>query len=61
MDSLCVSEKEVRDMLVSLKIDKSPGMDGLHPRFLKELGDELTSPLCMIDNHSLQQNLVPDD
>jgi hypothetical protein len=61
MGPLTVSVNEVRDMLLRLKVDKSPGMDGLHPRFLKELADELAIPLCLIFNQSLVNNIVPDD
>jgi hypothetical protein len=35
-------------MLNTLKIDKSPGLDELHPRVLKEISSSTTKPLCHI-------------
>ena len=39
--------------LKSLKINKSPGPDGIHPIILKELAFEISKPLSTIFNHSL--------
>ena len=35
---------EVSKMLQNLKTGKSPGPDGLHPRFVNELADDLCLP-----------------
>ena len=47
--------------LEALKPDKSPGIDGMHPRFLRELKHELVKPLNLIFNRSLEENKVPND
>ena len=54
-----ITEEEVHKKLVSLRIDKSPGPDGLHPRLLKELADELCQPLTTIFNLSITRTELP--
>lgn len=51
----------VRKLLLALKPDKSPGIDGLHPKLLRELSDELAVPMNIIFNKSLTQKKVPDE
>jgi Skp family chaperone for outer membrane proteins len=38
---------------------KSPGEDGIHPRILKELANELAAPLCTMFNLSLSTSTLP--
>ncbi|CAC5371801.1 unnamed protein product [Mytilus coruscus] len=40
-----IKEEVVLKHLSALKIDKSPGMDKLHPRLLKEIAESITKPL----------------
>jgi hypothetical protein len=44
MPELIINQEMVLKQLNSLKIDKSPGPDELHPRLLKELAKSLTKP-----------------
>ena len=44
MPELIINEEMVLKQLNSLKIDKSPRPDELHPRLLKELAKSLTNP-----------------
>ena len=44
---------EVRKLLQNLKTGKSPGPDGLHPRFVNELADDLCLPLHLIFKSSV--------
>ena len=46
-------------MLTALRIDKSPGPDELHPRLLKEMAKELSSPLATIFNLSISKTELP--
>ena len=46
MPELIINEEMVLKQLNSLKIDKSPGLDELHPRLLKELAKSLNKT-CM--------------
>jgi hypothetical protein len=59
MPELIINEEMVLKQLNSLKIDKSPGPDELHPRLLKELPKSLTKPLCIIFNQSLRLKMTP--
>ena len=46
-------------VLGRLKPNKSPGGDGLHPRVLVELKNEMATPLKMIFTRSLQEGQLP--
>jgi hypothetical protein len=48
MPELIRNEEMVLKQLNSLKIDKSPGPDELHPRLLKELAKSLAKPLSIL-------------
>ena len=40
---------------------KSPGPDGLHPRVLKEIAEEIVEALVVIFQESLETGRVPED
>ena len=50
---------EMEKALRSLKICKSPGPDGLHPRILKELSTEIAEPLKLIFDKTLLCVFLP--
>ena len=54
-----VRQKEMRTRLRALKVSKSPGPDGIHPRILRELSDELAYPLTILLNKSLEEGKLP--
>ena len=47
--------------LMGLKVDKSPGPDGMHPRVLKEMADVIADALVEIYQISLDSREVPAD
>ena len=47
--------------LNDLKMDKSPGPDGLHPRVLREAREVLCIPLSILFNKSLEESTLPSD
>ena len=47
--------------MCELKVDKSPGLDMMHPRVLYETKDEISYPLFLIFNKSLQLGILPSD
>ena len=59
MNDLVITEAMVEKTLNKLKIDKSPGPDKLHPRFLKELAHQLSVPITIIFKTSLQTMELP--
>ena len=48
----------VHKKLQSLRSDKSPGPDKLHPMILKELAKELTTPLAIIYNKCIDKGTL---
>ncbi|RMC05539.1 hypothetical protein DUI87_18735 [Hirundo rustica rustica] len=58
---LIIQENAVRELLRCLDIHKSMGPDGVHPRVMRELADELGKPLSVIYQQSWLTGEVPDD
>ena len=56
-----VNEDIVKKKLSKIKTNKSPGMDGMHPRVLRELHEELAKPISMLINQTLQTGSLPQD
>ncbi|RMC17993.1 hypothetical protein DUI87_04869 [Hirundo rustica rustica] len=56
-----VQEEAVRELLRCLDTHKSMGPDGIHPRVMRELADELAKPLSIIYQQSWLTGEVPDD
>ena len=54
-------EKAVRERLLRLDPDKSPGPDGLHPHLLKACADNLAKPIAMIFQKSFDTAELPVD
>ena len=59
MPKLIITESKIAKVLSKLKPDKSPGPDGLHPRFFKEMAKYMNVPLCIIFNLSLSGGVLP--
>ena len=51
----------VEKKLLKLKISKSAGPDGFHPRILKELSKSIMVPLCKIFNKSIMEGCLPNE
>ncbi|KAJ7428100.1 rna-directed dna polymerase from mobile element jockey-like [Pitangus sulphuratus] len=56
-----MQEGMVSDLLCHLDLHKSMGPDGMHPRVLRELSEELTKPLSIIYQQSWSNREVPGD
>ena len=60
LEELKITEEKVKKRLESLNPHKSPGPDGLlHPRVLKELSNEISKPLAIIMQKSLDEHTLP--
>ena len=60
LTSIRLSEKEVQDILVTLKPAKAPGPDGISPHVLKLTAKTISKPLTNLFNVSLQHGIFPD-
>lgn len=53
------TEEAVYKVLAKMKTDKSPGLDGMHPRVLKEAASSLKTPIAIIFNLSMNLSKLP--
>ncbi len=56
-----ITDEMVRARLQRLRTDKSPGPDGIHPKFLCETADQMAYPLAEMFRRSLSSGTVPED
>jgi len=61
IESIEVRREEVLAILIRVKIDKSPGPDGIYPKILWEAREEIAEPLALIFTSSLSTGIVPED
>ena len=54
-----ITSDMVKKKLEKLNPSKSPGPDGMHPRVLRELKDQIAEPLCQLYRLSLQHGILP--
>ena len=59
MPPLFITKDMVSKVLNKLKVDKSPGLDQIHPKILKELAEKIADGLAIIFNKSLMTKQVP--
>ena len=60
LTDLRIEETDIKKVIEKLKPNKSPGPDGIHPKFIRNIGDSIATPLGIIFNASLQQRKLPD-
>ena len=61
LEIFVITAEEVAKILKNTRIDKSAGPDGIHPRILNELSNELSQPLAMLFNKTLDEGKLPDE
>ena len=59
MGQLIVTPEVIASKINNMKENKSPGVDGLSPKILKETVEEISKPLAHVFNMSLQEGIVP--
>ncbi|XP_072107366.1 uncharacterized protein [Mobula birostris] len=59
--AVTITTEKVLRKLNRLKVDNSPGPDGMHPRVLKEVAVEIAEALAMIFQKSIDSGMVPED
>ena len=56
---IVVKREDISKLLRELNVNKSPGLDGLHPKLFKELHLELSIPLQIIFQMSIEDMEIP--
>ena len=59
MGQLVVTPEVVVSKINNMKENKSPGVDGIPPKILKETVEQISTPLAHVFNMSLQEGIVP--
>ena len=59
MGQLIVTPEVVASKINNMKENKSPGVDGLSPKILKETVEQISKPLAHVFNMSLREGIVP--
>ena len=50
---------EVGKLLLSIQLDKPPGIDNVDGELLRMVADSITTPICHVINLSLEESLCP--
>ena len=61
MPAVEFSITKIKKVIRKLKVNKSPGPDKIHPRFLKEGAEQLAEPLKIIFEFSFNSGQIPED
>ena len=56
-----INGEEVRKVMRKLKVNKAPGLDGIHPEMLKHGGDIMVREICNMCNIIWKKECVPED
>ena len=59
MKNLFIKEEDVLNIVRQLKVEKSPGLDSTHQRFLREVCETVTYPFMTLFNHSIKCETIP--
>ena len=59
LGQLIVTPKVVASKINNMKETKSPEVDGLSPKIIKETVEQISKPLAHVFNMSLQEGIVP--
>ena len=57
--SLVITPEVIANKINNMKDNKSPGVDGIAPKILKETVEQISKPLAHVFNMSLQEGIVP--
>ena len=57
--NISITENDMYEALINLKVNKSPGPDEIHPKILKELATQLKTPLKMLFDKSIKDHKLP--
>ena len=61
LEDILINKDIVKEKLLKLKKNKSPGPDNMHPRVLSSIADSISSPLSIIFRTSLNTKVLPNE
>ena len=59
LGKLVITPQVLANKINNIKDNKSPGVDGIAPKILKETVEQISKPLAHVFNMSLQEGIVP--
>ena len=61
LGQLFVTPEMIAKKIKKMKYNKSPGVDGIPPKLLKEIVDQISTPLANFFNLSLEEGIIPSE
>ena len=61
LGQLFVNPEIIAKKIKKMKYDKSPGVDGIPPKWLEEIVEQINTPLGKVFNLSLEEGIVPSE
>ena len=61
LGQLFVTPEMIAKKINEMKDNKSPGFDGISPKLLKEIVEQISTPLAKVFNMSLEERMVPSE
>ena len=61
LGQLFVTPEMIAKKIKKMKDNKSPGVDGIPPKLLKEIVEQISTPLAKLFNLSLEKGIVPSE
>ena len=61
LGQLFVTPEMIAQKIKKKKDNKSPGVDGIPPKLLKEIVEQISTPLAKLFNLSLEEGIVPSE
>ena len=58
---LFVTPEIIANKIKKMKDNKSPGVDGIPPKLLKEVVEQISTPLAKLFNLSIEEEIVPSE
>ena len=56
-----VTSEMIAKKIKKMKDNKSPGVDGTPPKLLKEIVEQISTPLAKVFNLSLEEGIIPSE
>ena len=61
LGQLFVTPEMIAKKIEEMKDNKSPGVDGILPKLLKEIVEQISTPFTKLFNLSLEEGIVPSE